>query len=318
MKLTFTEPGTPGFRRRRAGRGWCFLDTEGRVITDPDQRRRLLAIALPPAYREAWFNPDPTGHVQAKGLDARGRLQYRYHPAFRAAQEDRKFAGLAEFGAALPAIRAQVQADLALKGPARDRVIAAVVRLLDLGRLRVGNQRYAQANRSYGATTLLARHAAVRGDSIRLCFRGKSGRRQEMTLSDRTLARAVRTAQDLPGQNLFTYHADDGEWRPVTSQDVNAWLQGIAGEGVTAKQFRTWWGSVIGLSNSGEGVGPMLDAVSAMLGNTPAIARKSYIHPAVTAMARGDWTATLHPCGPRTLQPDERRLMGLLSAWVQG
>lgn len=316
--LTFTEPGTPGIRRRRSGRGWCFVDPEGRVIRDSETRMRLLSVALPPAYREAWYNPDPRGHVQATGVDARGRLQYRYHPDFRAAQEDRKFACLPDFGRALPAIRARVEADLAMRGPSRDRLVAAVVRLLDLGRIRVGNQRYAAENRSFGATTLLPRHAAVKGDRVRLCFRGKAGRRQEMTLSDRALARAVRSAQDLPGQHLFTFRAEDGTWRPVTSQDVNDWLREVGGPGITAKQFRTWWASVIGLAHGDAGLGPMLEAVSAMLGNTPAIARRSYVHPAVIARVRGEGDALPRPQGPRGLAADERRLMGLLAAWQPG
>lgn len=314
--LSYTDPGTAGIRRRRAGRGWCFVDPEGRVIRDAEERMRLLAVALPPAYRQAWYNPDPCGHVQATGVDARGRLQYRYHPDFRAAQEDRKFASLAAFGRALPAIRDRVAADLALKGAARDRVVAAVVRLLDLGRIRVGNQRYAEANRSFGATTLLPGHAAVTGDRVRLCFRGKGGRRHEMTLSDRALARTVRAAQDLPGQHLFTFRGEDGAWRPVTSQDVNGWLQEVGGPGITAKQFRTWWASVIGLANSSEGLGPMLEAVSAMLGNTPAIARQSYVHPAVVACAQEAGRVPLRPQGPRALAPDERRLLGLLAGWT--
>lgn len=318
MTLRFTDLASPGIRRRRSGRGWCFVDPDGQVIRDADERLRLLAIALPPAYRDAWYNPDPCGHVQATGVDARGRLQYRYHPDFRAAQEDRKFAGLAAFGQALPAIRARAEADLARRGPSRERVVAAVVRLLDLGRIRVGNRRYAEANRSFGATTLLPRHASVKGDRVRLCFRGKSGRRHEMTLSDRSLARAVRTAQDLPGQHLFTFQGEDGTWRPVTSQDVNGWLQEAGGEGITAKMFRTWWASVIGLANSSGGIGPMLQAVADMLGNTPAIARKSYVHPAVLALARGEGAALPRPAGPRALSGEERRLMGLLMGWKGG
>lgn len=315
MTLRFTDLNSPGIRRRRAGRGWCFVDPEGRPITDPSERMRLLSIALPPAYREAWYNPDPSGHLQATGIDARGRLQYRYHPDFRAAQEDRKFASLAEFGAALPAIRARVEDDLALEGPVRERVIAAIVRLLDLGRIRVGSQRYARANRSFGATTLLPRHADVRGDKVRLTFRGKSGKPTEVTLSDRSLARAVRMAQELPGQHLFTFRNEAGEWRPVTSGDVNGWLQEVGGEGVTAKQFRTWWASVIGIANWRQGLGPMLAVVSATLGNTPAIARRSYVHPAVIALARGEGGGVPRPAGPRALSPDERRLMGLLGSW---
>lgn len=313
--LCFADLSVPGIRRCRAGRGWRFVGPDGRTVSDPAERARLLAVGLPPAYRDAWYNPDPSGHIQATGVDDRGRLQYRYHPAFRSQQEELKFVALPEFGRALPAIRARVEADLARRDASRERVVAAVVRLLDIGHIRVGNQRYAQENRSFGATTLMPRHVEVAGARVRLQFRGKGGKLQRLSLSDRALARAVKACQDLPGQHLFTFQSADGSWRAVTSQDVNLWLQEAGAPGLTAKQFRTWWASVIGLEHEGEGLKPMLEAVSGALGNTPAIARKSYVHPAVIARARATAPGPVRPMGPRALSPRERRLMGLLASW---
>jgi DNA topoisomerase-1 len=233
--LTFTDLDGPGIARRRRGRSWQFVDPDGRTITCPRTRARLLKLALPPAYADAWYNPDPDGHIQAVGIDARGRRQYRYHPEFRAAQEQAKYEGLARFGAALPAIRDAVAAALADRALGRERVIAAVVRLLDIGFLRVGNEAYARENRSFGATTLRRRHAQVEGARLRLRFRAKSGVERRVTLSDRALAGTVRRCQELPGQHLFCYEASDGSVRPIGSDDVNSWLRDVTGQPVSAR-----------------------------------------------------------------------------------
>jgi DNA topoisomerase-1 len=315
-ELNFTDVRAPGIRRRAAGKGWCFLDPEGRPIRCAETRARLLAVALPPAYRDAWYNPDPNGHIQAIARDARGRTQYRYHPDFRAAQEAGKFGSLAAFGAALPAIRQAVTRGLAGPALTRDHVIAAVVRLLDLGQLRVGNEQYARENKSFGATTLRRRHARVEGSRVRLRFRAKGGVDRLLVLNDRHLARAVRRCQDLPGQHLFAWEDAAGDIHPVRSQDVNAWLQTEGGAGITAKQFRTWWASVLALAaieaNPALGLKGMLGIVADQLGNTPAITRKSYVHPQVIAIAKGERPPPGRPRGPLALQPEERRLMALL------
>jgi DNA topoisomerase-1 len=306
----------PGFSRRRTGRGWCFLTPEGAVVRSAETRARLLAVGLPPAYREAWYCADPDGHIQAHGIDARGRRQYRYHPDFRLARETFKFESLLAFGLVLPKLRAQVARELGRPKLSQNRVVAAVVRLLDLGALRVGNERYARANRSFGATTLQNRHVQVQGATVKLCFRAKGGVARRVKLSDASLARVVRRCQDLPGQQLFAYEDAAGEIRPVTSGHVNEWLRLHGGDGITAKSFRTWWGSVIGLAHLAEHPGAtlaaMLGEVSAELGNTPAVARKSYVHPAVIAVARGELPLPTQGRGPRRLQPAERRLVALL------
>jgi DNA topoisomerase-1 len=314
--LRFADVSAPGFSRRRTGRGWCFLTPEGAVVRCAETRARLLAVGLPPAYREAWYCPDPDGHIQAHGVDARGRRQYRYHPAFRMARETAKFESLLAFGLALPQLRARVARALARPTLSQDRVVAAVVRLLDLGALRVGNARYARDNRSFGATTLRRRHAAVKGGTVMLQFRAKGGVARRVTLSDASLARVVRRCQDLPGQQLFAFEDAAGDIRPVTSGHVNDWLRLHAGDGMTAKSFRTWWGSVIGLAylaeHPGSSLAAMLDEVSARLGNTRAVARQSYVHPAVIAVARGELPLPTQGRGPRRLQPAERRLVALL------
>ncbi len=316
--IRFADVSAPGFTRRRVGRGWCFLGPDGEIVRCAQTRARLLAVGLPPAYRDAWYCADPDGHIQAVGIDARGRRQYRYHPAFRDARESRKFGALAAFGAALPTLRAQMTRDLAQRALCADRVVAAVVRLMDLGQLRVGNERYARANRSFGATTLRRRHAALEGRTVMLRFRAKGGIERRVRLSDPALAAVVRRCQDLPGQRLFAFEGEDGALHAVTSGHVNDWLRTHGGAELSAKNFRTWWGSVIALAhlkaNSGATLTSMLHEVSERLGNTPAVARRSYVHPAVIAVARGELAMPTRGRGPRRLSPPERLLMALLLA----
>lgn len=320
--LIFVDDSLPGITRKRAGRGWAYYDPQGKLITDRAEKARLNAIALPPAYIDAWFCPAPNGHVLATGYDAKGRKQYRYHPDFRAARESEKFDGCLAFGNLLPLIRKRVEEDLSGRKLTRERAIASVVRLLDLGAVRIGNEGYAKTNRSYGATTLRRRHAEVTGKTLRLKYKGKGGKQREVTLTDGALARVVRKMHDLPGQNVFQYADDDGELHAVCSQDVNIYLRETMGEDFTAKNFRTWHASVLGfalLAGARERltIKSVLDEVAKHLGNTPAVTRKSYIHPAVIELVeRQDaWREELRlPRVTQWLTREERGLIELLEA----
>jgi len=322
-RLRHSSDRIPGITRKKSGRGWAYFLPSGERITDRDEIDRLNAIALPPAYTDAWFCPYPNGHILATGVDARGRKQYRYHPDFRAQQEADKFERCADFGRALPRLRARVGRDLDGRKLARDTVVAAVVRLLDLGHIRVGSEAYARSNKSFGATTLRNRHARIEGPRLRLEYVGKSGKKQRLTIEDRRLARIVRRTQDLPGQHLFEYLDEDGAPHPVTSEDVNDYIREATGTDFTAKHFRTWGASLIAfehiLDSARDGkiaLKPMLEAVASALGNTPAISRKSYIHPALIALCRGGDAGALCalrlPRGTHYLTSRERALIGFL------
>ena len=322
-KLRHVDDNMPGISRRRAGHGWAYFTPDGERITDRDEIDRLNAIALPPAYTDGWFCPFPNGHIQATGIDARGRKQYRYHPRFRAEQEADKYERCADFGRALPKLRARVEADLAKRALDHDTVVAAVVRLLDLGHVRVGNEAYAKANKSFGATTLRNRHAKVRGGRVELRYIGKSGKKQTLTIADRRLARIVKRTQDLPGQHLFEYLDADRAPHPIGSADVNAYIREATGGDFTAKHFRTWGASLLAFRHileMGKGtkisLKAMLECVSSALGNTPAISRKSYIHPALVELCRNGNTDGLCdlrlPRATRYLDPHERALIAFL------
>jgi DNA topoisomerase-1 len=322
-RLRHCDDKRPGITRQRAGHGWAYFLPSGERITDREEIDRLNKIALPPAYVDAWYCPYANGHIQATGVDAKGRKQYRYHPDFRAQQEADKYERCADFGRALPRLRARVKADLAGRKLARDTVIAAVVRLLDLGRIRVGNEAYAKSNKSFGATTLRNRHARVRGARLQLEYIGKSGKKQRLTIEDRRLAGIVRRTQDLPGQHLFEYLDADGTPHPVTSEDVNTYIREATGGDFTAKHFRTWGASLLAFEHillaSKDGkvsLKPMLEAVAQALGNTPAISRKSYIHPALIALCRdgdgGELCALRMPRPTQYLSAHERALVGFL------
>jgi DNA topoisomerase-1 len=318
--LEYVDDQGPGITRKKAGHGWAYFDPAGKRITDRDEIDRLNRIALPPAYTGAWFCPKHCGHLLATGIDARGRKQYRYNPEFRTKQEAEKFDGCGEFGRLLPKVRRQVARDLSRRTLSRERVVASVVRLLDLGAIRVGNESYAKSNNSFGATTLRTRHAKVAGDKLKLRFKAKSGQLREATISDAQLARLVRKMQDLPGQNLFQYVNGDGEAHPVGSADVNAYLGAAMGGHFTAKNFRTWHASVLALRLLAEAEGALTlkeltTQVGAHLGNTPAMARKSYIHPAVIALVERQhkWRARLRlPRDGKWLDRYERALIRLL------
>lgn len=318
--LVFVDDSLPGITRRRAGRGWRYCDPMGRPITCRAEIDRLNAVGLPPAYRDAWFCTADNGHVLATGIDDRGRKQYRYHPAFRAARDAEKFDGCAAFGKALPSIRQQVEADLATRALTRARAVASVVRLLDTGAIRVGNEAYAKANRSFGATTLRMRHAQLSGQTLRLRFTAKSGKLCVMKITDRSLSRFVRRMQDLPGQHLFQYLDAAGDARPITSGDVNDYLRAAMGGDFTAKHFRTWHASALAFgllatTRAQLAMKDVLALVSARLANTPAIARKSYVHPAVLALVdrQAEWRSTYRlPRRTRWLSGAERGVVAFL------
>jgi DNA topoisomerase-1 len=293
--LRFTDLTSPGITRKRLTRGWAYVDPQGKRITDRDKIDRLNAIGLPPAYADAWFNPNADGHIQAVAIDARGRRQYRYHPDFRAAQEADKYEDCLLFGTALPKIRRQVDKDLKRKALDKQRVVGAVVRLLDEEKIRVGNRQYARENKSYGATTLLSRHVQRKHGRLLMRFSGKSGIVQEVPLTDRRLARVVKRCQELPGQLLFQYVNGDGEPQPVNSGDVNEYIREASGADFTAKHFRTWGASVIAFEqllkkkeDKRISVATVIEPVAEALGNTPAMSRKSYVHPALIEATKED------------------------------
>ena len=292
-RLRHSSDSEPGYTRQRKGRAWAYFDAKGERITDRDEIDRLNALGLPPAYTNAWFCADANGHLQATGIDARGRKQYRYHADFRANAEASKFAGLLEFGKALPKLRRTVETHLNQRTLNRDAVLAAVVRLLDTAYLRVGNEQYAKENKSFGATTLLSRHVKQAGTRVKMRFTGKHGIVREVTITDRRLGRVVRRCQELPGQALFQYVNGDGEPQQISSADVNDYIREATGGEFTAKHFRTWGASVIAFDTLLEAderkkisVTTMIEPVAEALGNTVAISRKSYVHPALVEAAK--------------------------------
>lgn len=292
-RLLYVRDDQPGLRRYRRGKGFIYLDARGRRVTREEVLARIRALAIPPAYEDVWICAHPRGHLQATGRDARGRKQYRYHPRWRRVRDDRKFAHIEAFGAALPRIRRRVRADLALPGWPRDKVLALVVRLLDTTLIRIGNESYASENGSYGLTTLRSHHLHAERGRLRLSFRSKSGRRSEIELNDRRLVRLLSRIQQLPGQRLFQYVDDDGKRQAVDSGMVNEYLRQAGGDDFTAKDFRTWAGTVhaIGLLSRTplpphasklarqQAMNEVIKQVACMLRNTPSVCRASYIHP---------------------------------------
>jgi DNA topoisomerase I len=323
--ITYCDDSEPGITRRKMRHGWGYFTADGERITDRDEIDRLNRIGLPPAYRDAWFCPDANGHIQAVGWDEKGRKQYRYHVDFREAQEAAKYERCAAFGDGLTTLRKRVERDLRARKLSRERAVAAVVRLLDCGRVRVGNDVYARTNKSFGATTLLRRHVAVKGTRLKLQYRAKSGKLRVLTITDHSLIRFVRRCQDLPGQRLFSWLDEAGEARAVTSSDVNAYIRDAMGDGFTAKHFRTWGASVLAFealatARAPIGLKTMLEPVVEALGNTPSIARKSYVHPALVALAKDKpaqaaWRQGLRlPRKTRYLSRAERGLIAFLEA----
>ena len=291
--LRYVSDDRPGIRRRRVGKGFRYVRPDGTAVKDAATLKRIAALVIPPAWEQVWMSTDPRGHIQATGRDAKGRKQYRYHARWRAARDETKYERMIAFGAALPAIRAQVDADLARQGLPREKVLAIVVRLLEATLIRVGNEEYARENRSYGLTTLRNRHVDVNGAEVRFEFRGKSGKDHAVSVRDRRLARLVRRLQDLPGQELFQYVDGEGARHTVDSDDVNAYLRAITGQEFSAKDFRTWAGTVLcavalraldactSETEAKRNVAQVVKTVSQHLGNTPAVCRSCYIHPQV-------------------------------------
>jgi DNA topoisomerase-1 len=291
--LRYMTDDRPGIRRKRAGKGFTYIDPEGETIRDDRTRERIASIAIPPAWTDVWISPSPNGHIQATGRDAKGRKQYRYHPRWREVRDENKYERMIAFAEALPAIRERTDQDLAQRGLPREKVLAAVVQLLDRTLIRVGNQEYAKENDSYGLTTLRKRHVELNGNEIRFEFRGKSGQDHEVDILDRRLANIVRKCLEIPGYELFKYIDEEGNRHDVESAHVNDYLREITGQEFTAKDFRTWAGTVLAAQALHEfeqfdseaaarsNVVQAIERVAKRLGNTPAICRKCYVHPAV-------------------------------------
>jgi DNA topoisomerase I len=291
--LHYVSDNQPGYRRRLKGDDFDYFDTEGKLIRDEQRLLRIKRLAIPPAYTSVWICPSPNGHIQATGRDARGRKQYRYHERWREVREENKYDRMVAFGNGLPKIRRRVNKDLALLGLPRNKALATVVQLLERTFIRIGNEAYARENKSFGLTTMQDRHVDVKGSQLRFRFRGKRGIKHQIDLTDRRIAKIVSKFQDLPGQELFQYVDDEGDVRDITSQDVNDYLREVTGQDFTAKEFRTWAGTVLAAmalsvldpfktkkqarANIKEAIG----TVSKLLGNTPAICRKCYVHPAI-------------------------------------
>jgi DNA topoisomerase I len=292
-KLIYVTGEEPGIRRRRAGKGFSYIGADGRAIRDAATLARIRALAIPPAYEDVWIAADPNAHIQATGRDQKGRKQYRYHADWMTSRAANKFERLADFAEALPALRQRVKADMALPGLPRPKVLATVVSLLETTLIRVGNEDYAKTNKSYGLTTLRRRHVKVEGSELRFDFKGKSGKTWRVSVRDRRIARILRACQELPGQSLFRYHDADGEPQAVTSADVNDYLREVTGEEITAKDFRTWAGTVLAAAAFAELPAPetkrasqaavkeVIHKVAQRLGNTPTVCRASYVHPEV-------------------------------------
>ncbi len=291
--LRYVSDTKPGITRKRAGKSWSYTSPSGETIRDPDTRDRIKSLGIPPAWTDVWICPNPKGHIQATGHDAKGRKQYSYHPRWREVRDDTKYERMIEFGKVLPDIRKHVQKDLAKHGLPREKVLATIVKLLETTLIRVGNKEYARTNKSFGLTTMRNKHVDVKGASLRFQFKGKSGKQHTIGIKDRRLARIVEKCHELPGQELFQYINDGGQPHPISSEDVNDYLREITGQEFTAKDFRTWTGTVLAAimlkdleasrseAQAKRNVVQAIESVAEKLGNTPAICRKCYVNPIV-------------------------------------
>ena len=329
--LRYVSDARPGIQRQKGPLGFKYISATGRVIRSKSEIARINRLAVPPAWTDVWICPDPRGHIQATGRDAKGRKQYRYHHAWRASRDETKYDRMLALADALPIVRRRTKAALAKPGLSREKVLATVVQLLEKSLIRVGNDEYAKANGSFGLTTMRNRHAQVRGNRVKFTFKGKSGVRHAVDVEDKRLARIVKACQDLPGQELFAYIDDDGKRRDVGSGDVNAYLRELTGEDFTAKDFRTWAGTVLACTalktfesfdsqaRAKKNVVQAIEAVAGVLGNTKAVCRKSYIHPAIIdSYMDGSMieilrrAATILRKKPDGLRPEEAAVLALL------
>jgi DNA topoisomerase I len=293
--LLYVSDEEPGIRRRKSGKGFTYTRPDGKKVEDGSTLERIKSLAIPPAYTDVWICAKANGHIQATGRDAKGRKQYRYHPAFREVRESTKYEHMLEFAKGLPAIRKTIDEHMSLRGLPREKVLATVVHLLENTLIRVGNSDYVKQNKSYGLTTLRDPHVKVQGGELRFQFKGKSGKTWRLQVKDRRVAKIVKACQDLPGQDLFQYLDENGEQQSITSADVNAYLKEITGSEITAKDFRTWAGTVLAAlalaefeefdsdAKAKKNIRAAIEKVSARLGNTPSICRKCYVHPEVFA-----------------------------------
>ena len=324
--LRYVSDAGPGITRVGSGSGFRYLDAKGEPVTDEKTLERIRSLAIPPAYTDVWICPSPRGHIQATGRDARGRKQYRYHPKWRETRDETKFGRMLAFAKALPEIRRRLDEDLARRGHSREKVLAAIVSLLECTSIRVGNDEYARANRSFGLTTLKDGHVDVSGSKLTFEFNGKGGKPVAVDVTDRRLARIVQRSKDIPGQTLFQYVDDDGARQTVDSGDVNDYIRSIAGEGFTAKDFRTWAGTMAAASALREmgipdtvkatkaNIVAAIDRVAEQLNNTRTVCRKYYVHPAIlAAYERGEIVEELTKDGDlEGLEPDETAVVVFL------
>ena len=330
--LRYVTDVTAGIRRKRAGKSFSYIAPDGSAVRDRETLRRIRSIVIPPAWTDVWICPRDDGHVQATGRDARGRKQYRYHSRWREVRDETKYNRMIAFAQALPRIRGATEEHLALPGLAREKVLATVVRLLEATLIRVGNEEYARSNESYGLTTMRDEHAEINGNTLRFQFRGKAGKEHTVDVHDRRLARIVKRCQDVPGEDLFQYIDESGERQTIGSGDVNEYLRSISGEDFTAKDFRTWAGTVLAAlalnafeacdseTQAKKNVVRAIESVAQRLGNTPSICRKCYVHPAVIeSYVDGTLAATLRHRAEHEaaeagddLSPDEAAVLALL------
>jgi DNA topoisomerase-1 len=335
--LRYVTDSMRGIKREAKGDGFRYVDKDGNTVDDVDTLARIKSLVIPPAWTDVWICPIANGHLQATGRDARQRKQYRYHPKWRSVRDEAKYERMLNFGKALPAIRAAVDAALKLPGLPREKVLATIVHLLEVTMMRIGNEEYARTNKSFGLTTLRSRHVKVDGKEIEFRFRGKSGVFHTIKLEDRRLARIIARTRDLPGQDLFQYLDDDGEQHTVGSADVNDYLRAITGEEYTAKDFRTWSGTVLAAlalqefekfdseAQAKKNIVRAIESVAEKLGNTPTICRKCYVHPAVIdAYLDGTIIEALRERATRelvddlhNLSPEEAAVLALLQQRLQ-
>jgi DNA topoisomerase-1 len=334
--LRYVTDQMPGISRQKSGAGFRYIYPTGEAVKEEPVLERIKSLVIPPAWNDVWICPDPAGHLQATGRDQRGRKQSRYHPCWREIRDETKYTRMIAFAEALPDIRKRANRDLKLPGLPRNKVLATVVRLLEVSLIRVGNEEYAKENHSFGLTTLRNRHVEVRGSTMRFHFRGKSGKWHDVNVRDRRLARIIRSCQDLPGQELFQYISEDGKREKVSSEDVNAYLREISSEDFTAKDFRTWVGTVYAAlalqqfepfhteSQAKKNLAQAIKAVAQLLGNTPSVCRKCYVHPEIVgAYLKRKLIEGLKPAEDKngddtSLRPEEIAVLKFLRKQAKG